>query len=202
MYKKILSIFVAAVVLTLGAASLNANMITDITSELKYGANVGLTYGHTKTDAAGVDTTSGVGYSLGGTATHEVNEKLNVNLGLGINTVNSEQEVSSVKTESKLTYLHIPLTTEYALPYETGNFSFSVEGGGYIAYLLSAGGDVDKDIIYDGDYGIVLGVSAKTSSPISSIENMKMSVNYNSGLKEIVTDTKNAGFNISVSGQF
>ena len=99
-------------------------------SELEYSANLGLTYGQTSlSDSAfyGVDVNSKVGFLIQVQAKYNVNNNIALNVGLGVNQINTEYVTSTAKTDLSITYLNIPVTATYSFNTES-NWGFAVEG--------------------------------------------------------------------------
>ena len=204
MSKRTLSVFVAAVMVTLGVSSVSANVLTDLTSGLSYSANGGVVSGKTNIDVSGSESTNGIGFTVGGSATKEINADISLSVGAEYKALKSETKVGSTTTEYKYNYLNIPVVASYNLPVEVAGFSFAAQGGAYVSYLLSAEqGSTDvKDITYDGDYGVRVGASASMDSPVAAFNSVALSVSYDIGLKEIAANTKNSGLNFGVAAQF
>ena len=81
MSKRTLSVFVAAVMVTLGVSSVSANVLTDLTSGLSYSANGGVVSGKTNIDVSGSESTNGIGFTVGGSATKEINADISLSVG-------------------------------------------------------------------------------------------------------------------------
>ncbi|RAP30810.1 hypothetical protein DID78_02020 [Candidatus Marinamargulisbacteria bacterium SCGC AG-343-D04] len=217
MNKKTLSIFVAAVMVALSTSAVNANVL----SGLEYSANVGLTYGQSKTDSKTFDNESGAGFAVQGQAKYRINENVAINAGLGVNQINSEWTNDATKStvENTVTYVNIPVTAEYTIPKQAGRFTFAVEGGAYAGIKLSEDSEFkldgvkqevsDEDGIKGADFGLTFGASATTQTDLGAIKAITVAANYNVGLTDIndadgddQDEIKNNYLTAAISGQF
>ncbi len=203
MYKKTLSVFVAAVMVSLGASTANA-AISDIISNLNYGANAGITYSSLNIDNTDTKTESKIGVTIGGTITHQLNDEISLNTGASIAQRNADSGAEGALKENKSMYLQVPGTVEYKLSQQILGCDIAVQGGGYVGYLLSSeyNGSDNKDATTTADYGVRLGASFTKVSPVSAFSNISVNVGYDMGIKEIRSKTKSNAIVVSASGQF
>ena len=176
--KKGLMAFVAcAVALTVGASQVSAKSF-DV-KDLKYGVRLAL--GSSNNSASGQ--TSGFGFNLGGTAEWAMNDKIAFSSGLNYASLGSKNG----NTDETLSYLEVPVLVKYTLPQKANQFSFNLQGGLSLGYLIAAtaGGKDVKSSRKKADYALILGVGTSMPCPKRQGSRLDIDLTYKLGLADV-----------------
>tara|TARA_B100000586_G_C19959949_1_gene363287 strand:- start:24 stop:665 length:642 start_codon:yes stop_codon:yes gene_type:complete len=197
------------------ATTVSANPAMDFFSNLKYGLRAGGNMASTSSSVEVLNKNSRMGFSIGGVAIYEPSDALSFTSELQYSMKGVEMEGSiegsiysgNYTATSKLNYLNVPVYVTYKIPQGVAGFRFNVFAGGYVSYLLSAKNEFVsfdfieetdiKDTVYDGDYGLLLGVGTTYNDMVS------VDLRYELGFKEISTNFgKNRNITLGVSFLF
>lgn len=151
---------------------------------------------------ADLDSTAGIGFSLGYEAFKTLSDKSGVSVGVEYNQLNSESEDSEgTKLESETSWLTVPVLYHY-----TGVQKFDFFGGGFAAFKLSESSTVDgmdltEDTLTGTNYGIVLGLGYNITDRVFA------RAQYNLGLADIndlegIDNAKTSEMRLSVGYSF
>ena len=173
--------------------------IKSVINDLSYGAELSLVMPQVSGE---YEYEEGIGFSVEGSAAYEVNETIELELGLGLESISYDETEGSTETEVSMLWLTVPAVASYELPLEIEGYTFSVSGGGFVSYLLSS--DEKKDTISDSDFGLTFGASVAMASPVSYFESVSLSLGYNLGLKELSESEELdiASFEIGLGAEF
>ena len=160
--------------------------------DVKFGAKAGLNLSNLVGDA--MNTSTKVGFQIGGFAEIKVSEKFAVQPELVFSTLGAKYEVTydeiTEKSTTALSYLNIPVMAKFFVAE-----GFSLEAGPQIGFLMSAkdksdGKSVDaKDYFKSIDFGLNFGAGYDVA------KNINLGVRYSLGLSNIAKDSGDTKIN-------
>jgi opacity protein-like surface antigen len=167
--------------------------------ETKFGVKAGVNFANLTGDIE--ETSSKVGFQVGGFAEFKLSEKFAIQPELLFSTQGAKQDIGqSEDLKLNLSYLNVPVMAKYYVAEK-----FSLEAGPQIGFLVGAkykfdGEEEDaKDDVKSIDFGVNFGAGYDFT------ENLSAGIRYNLGLANIAEgdgDTKNSVFSLAVGYKF